>query len=72
MDDFANGRSVVPLPAGLQSFDWDTKVQDIFPGESDWLLADPWASAKTNIRDILTHQTGMGGSAFLFFFKSAP
>lgn len=61
MDDFANGRSVVPLPAGLQSFNWDTKVQDLFPGESDWLLADPWASAKTNIRDILTHQTGMGG-----------
>lgn len=61
MDDFAQGRNTVSLPPGVRAFTWDTKVQDLFPGDSEWLLADPWASTKANIRDVLTHVTGLGG-----------
>ena len=57
MDDYATGRNVTPLPAGLARFDWDTKVADILPGE--WELADSWASQKANMRDILAHVSGM-------------
>ncbi|KAH9919588.1 beta-lactamase/transpeptidase-like protein [Fomitopsis serialis] len=57
MDDFAQGRNVTPLPDGVTRFDWQTKVNDLLPDE--WALDDEWASVKTNIRDTLSHVTGM-------------
>jgi len=57
MDDFATGRNVTALPAGLHTFNWDTKVKDILPGQ--WGLKDEWASEKANIRDILAHVSGL-------------
>lgn len=57
MDDFAHGRNVTPLPTGLTRFDWDTKVADILPEE--WALQDAWTSEKANMRDILSHVSGM-------------
>jgi CubicO group peptidase (beta-lactamase class C family) len=57
IDDFASGRNTTPLPPGLNSFDWNTKVKDILPGQ--WGLKDEWASEKANIRDILGHVSGL-------------
>ena len=57
MDDFAQGRNVTPLPAGLTTFDWETKLVDLLPDE--WALEDECASKKANVRDTLTHVTGM-------------
>jgi CubicO group peptidase (beta-lactamase class C family) len=57
MDDFAHGRNVTPLPSGLKTFNWDTKVKDILPG--DWKLMDDFASEKASIRDILSHLSGL-------------
>jgi CubicO group peptidase (beta-lactamase class C family) len=59
MDDFATGRNVTPLPPGLKAFDWNTKIKDLLPEE--WKLKDEWASDKANIRDILSHVSGLPG-----------
>lgn len=60
MEDYAQGKNVTPLPDGLGSFAWKTKVQDLFPGDdSEWKLKDDWASQKVNIRDMLTHVSGL-------------
>ncbi|KAI0087730.1 beta-lactamase/transpeptidase-like protein [Irpex rosettiformis] len=58
IDDFSHGRNVTPLPAGLRSFDWDTKVKDLL-ADDDWRLMDEWASEKSSIRDILSHVSGL-------------
>ena len=53
IEDFAHGRNTTPLPAGLSTLTWKTKVAHILPNE--WQLMDPWASQKANLIDILTH-----------------
>ncbi|KAI0327940.1 beta-lactamase/transpeptidase-like protein [Cubamyces sp. BRFM 1775] len=57
MEDYVHGRNVTPLPPAVDSFDWDTKMQDLLPGE--WALEDEWASAKANLRDAFGHVTGL-------------
>ncbi|KZT23833.1 beta-lactamase/transpeptidase-like protein [Neolentinus lepideus HHB14362 ss-1] len=57
MDDYALGKNSTPLPPGLKEFNWNTKVKDILPGE--WQIMDSWASEKANIRDILSHVSGL-------------
>ena len=57
MDDFEHGRNVTPLPLTLMEFSWHTPVQDILPGE--WKLMDEWASRKANLKDILSHVSGL-------------
>ncbi|KAI0058940.1 beta-lactamase/transpeptidase-like protein [Artomyces pyxidatus] len=57
IDDYAHGRNTTPLPAGLHKFDWDTKIQDLLPNE--WKLMDPWASEKANVKDTLSHVSGL-------------
>ncbi|TFK57591.1 beta-lactamase/transpeptidase-like protein [Heliocybe sulcata] len=57
MDDYASGKNSTPLPPGLKEFTWNTKVKDILPGE--WQIMDEWASEKANIRDILSHVSGL-------------
>ncbi|KAG2128999.1 beta-lactamase/transpeptidase-like protein [Suillus clintonianus] len=57
MDDFEHGRNVTPLPPALTEFNWHTLVQDILPGE--WQLMDDWASKKANLKDILSHVSGL-------------
>ncbi|KAI0664036.1 beta-lactamase/transpeptidase-like protein [Cubamyces menziesii] len=57
MEDYAHGRNVTPLPSTVEVFDWDTKMNDLLPGE--WALEDQWASAKTNLRDAFGHITGL-------------
>ena len=59
IDDFAAGKNVVPLPDGVRSFTWKTKVKDLLPTE--WKLQDEWATSQTNLQDILTHVTGLSG-----------
>ncbi|KAG2030659.1 beta-lactamase/transpeptidase-like protein, partial [Suillus americanus] len=57
MDDYEHGRNVTPLPPALSEFNWHTLVQDILPGE--WQLMDAWASEKANMKDILSHVSGL-------------
>ncbi|KAH9051493.1 beta-lactamase/transpeptidase-like protein, partial [Lactarius vividus] len=57
IEEFAQGRNTTPLPTGLSSLSWQTKLADILPG--DWELSDPWASEKANLIDILSHVSGM-------------
>ncbi|KAI9446783.1 beta-lactamase/transpeptidase-like protein [Lactarius indigo] len=57
IEEFAQGRNTTPLPTGLSTLSWQTKLADIFPG--DWELSDPWASEKANLIDILSHVSGM-------------
>ncbi|KAH9048267.1 beta-lactamase/transpeptidase-like protein [Lactarius hengduanensis] len=57
IDEFAQGRNTTPLPTGLSTLSWQTKLADILPG--DWELSDPWASEKANLIDILSHVSGM-------------
>ncbi|KAH8991103.1 beta-lactamase/transpeptidase-like protein [Lactarius hatsudake] len=57
IEEFAQGRNTTPLPTGLSSLSWQTKLADILPG--DWELSDPWASEKANLIDILSHVSGL-------------
>ncbi|KAG1735692.1 beta-lactamase/transpeptidase-like protein [Suillus paluster] len=57
MDDFEHGRNVTPLPPDLKEFNWHSTVEDILPGE--WQLMDEWASKKANMKDILSHVSGL-------------
>ena len=57
MDDFEHGRNVTPLPPAVTEFNWHTSVQDILPGE--WQLMDEWAERKANLKDILSHVSGL-------------
>lgn len=57
MDDFANGRNITALPPGLTELTWHTKIKDLLPGE--WQLMDEWASEQANLKDILSHVTGV-------------
>ena len=58
MDDFAQGVNVTTLPAGVKTFTWETKVKSLLPAE-DWELADEWATEKLNLRDALSHVSGL-------------
>jgi hypothetical protein len=57
IDDFAHGRNTTPLPAGLSTLRFKTKVADILP--NDWELMAPLASQKANLVDLLTHMSGL-------------
>ncbi|KAH9038941.1 beta-lactamase/transpeptidase-like protein [Lactarius pseudohatsudake] len=57
IEEFAQGRNTTPLPTGLSTLSWQTKLADILP--EDWELSDPWASEKANLIDILSHVSGM-------------
>lgn len=59
MDDFEHGKNTTSLPAGLQSLTWNTKVHQLFPGDSEWKLADRYASEHASIHDILSHLSGL-------------
>lgn len=70
MDDFAEGRNVTPLPDGVKTFDWQTKVKDLLPG--DWQLDDEWATEKANIRDILSHVSGLSRHDYSYASGDTP
>ncbi|KAI0742270.1 beta-lactamase/transpeptidase-like protein [Daedaleopsis nitida] len=57
MDDFANGRNATALPPTLTTLSWDTEVKALLP--DDWQLDQEWATEKANLRDILTHVSGL-------------
>ena len=59
IDDFATGHNVTALPHGLDTLNWDTKIQALFPGDSVWKLEDKWATEKANIADLLSMATGV-------------
>jgi CubicO group peptidase (beta-lactamase class C family) len=56
-DDFLHGRNKTSLPAGLDEFQWNTKMKAILPDE--WELMDEWASEKATVHDILAHVSGL-------------
>ncbi|KAH8116769.1 beta-lactamase/transpeptidase-like protein [Phellopilus nigrolimitatus] len=57
IDDYAHGKNSTPLPNTLSALNWNSKIKDILPGE--WELQDSWASEKADIRDVLSHVSGM-------------
>jgi len=57
MDDYSSGTNSTPLPPGLESLRWETKIADLLP--DDWSLMDPYTSAKANVIDALSHVTGL-------------
>jgi CubicO group peptidase (beta-lactamase class C family) len=57
MDDFAHGRNTTPLPPKVKAFTVQSKLADLLPG--DWKLMDDYASKKTAVHDLLTHESGM-------------
>lgn len=56
IDDYAHGRNSTPLPPGVR-LDWDTKIVDLLPGQ--WELMDEWATKKANLKDVLSHVSGL-------------
>jgi CubicO group peptidase (beta-lactamase class C family) len=56
-DDFAYGRNVTSLPAGIDEFRWNTKMHAILPKE--WQLMDKWSSEKATVHDVLSHVSGL-------------
>lgn len=56
MDDFANDRNATPLPEGLGTLGWRTKIKDVLP--DDWKLMDAWTTEMADFRDVFSHQTG--------------
>lgn len=59
MDDFANGRNVTSLPENATEFTWDTKIEHLLP--KFWVTDDSWIVHGANIRDILSHVSGLYG-----------
>lgn len=57
MDDFTTGKNTTALPPGLTEITWQTKIKSLLP--SEWELMDEWASEKANVRDILSHVSGL-------------
>ncbi|TFY81752.1 hypothetical protein EWM64_g2261, partial [Hericium alpestre] len=57
IDDYAHGRNTTPLPAGVDTFDWDTKIKALLP--EDWAPMDKWANEKVSLKDILSHISGI-------------
>ncbi|KAG9311213.1 beta-lactamase/transpeptidase-like protein [Chiua virens] len=56
IEDFANGNNVTALPSGVAELTWHTRLKDLLP---EWELMDEWASERANLRDILSHVSGM-------------
>ena len=59
IDDFATGKNTTVLPEGVTHLTWETKIKDILPAELDWGLMDTWAYEMVNVRDILSHVSGV-------------
>ena len=70
IEDYAAGKNVTPLPAGLDRLDWDTKLEDLLPGQ--WELMDPTASKLASLKDILSHQSGVPGYTRYFAILCPP
>ncbi|KAI6044606.1 beta-lactamase/transpeptidase-like protein [Pisolithus marmoratus] len=70
MDDFTNGRNVTALPPGLTELTWHTRVKDLLPGE--WQLMDESASERANLKDILSHVSGVPRHDFSYGLYDTP
>ncbi|KAF7316348.1 Beta-lactamase domain-containing protein [Mycena indigotica] len=57
MDDFSNGENATSLPDRVSEFNWNSKLIDLLPGE--WALEDEWATNNTDLKDLLSHRTGV-------------
>lgn len=59
IDDFAHARNSTPLPPGLDSLTWDTRVRELLPLHSEWILQDPVAQERMTVRDALAQMVGL-------------
>ncbi|TFY81753.1 hypothetical protein EWM64_g2259 [Hericium alpestre] len=57
IDDYARGRNTTPLPAGVTTFDWDTKIKALLP--EDWAVMDEWTNEKASLKNVLSHVSGL-------------
>ncbi|KAJ7778998.1 beta-lactamase/transpeptidase-like protein [Mycena metata] len=70
MQDFADGKNTTALPSNVTDLAWSTKIQDLLPGE--WKTDDPWSTEKTNLRDLLSHVTGMPSHEYSYTADESP
>ncbi|OSD03874.1 beta-lactamase/transpeptidase-like protein [Trametes coccinea BRFM310] len=66
MEDFRLGENKTSLPTDVSELTWKTKVIDLLP-ETDWGLADKWATSEANLGDALSHVTGLPRHDFAWF-----
>ncbi|KAJ7485608.1 beta-lactamase/transpeptidase-like protein [Mycena latifolia] len=60
MQDFADGKNQSSLPDTVAEFSWSTKMRDLLPEE--WMVEDEWTTNKADLRDVLSHVTGLPGN----------
>ncbi|KAJ7204677.1 beta-lactamase/transpeptidase-like protein [Mycena pura] len=59
MQDFADGKNKTALPHAVDEFNWNTKVHHLLPDE--WAVDDQWTTEKADLKDLLSHRTGLSG-----------
>ncbi|KAJ7176919.1 beta-lactamase/transpeptidase-like protein [Mycena filopes] len=70
MQDFADRKNKTALPAAVSNFSWDTKMRDLLPGE--WMTDDHWSTEKANLRDLLSHVTGLPSHDYSYTSDESP
>ncbi|KAJ7078076.1 beta-lactamase/transpeptidase-like protein [Mycena epipterygia] len=59
MQDFSEGKNKSALPDGVSELSWSTKMYNLLPDE--WMVEDKWTTNKADLRDLLSHVTGLPG-----------
>ncbi|EIN06835.1 beta-lactamase/transpeptidase-like protein [Punctularia strigosozonata HHB-11173 SS5] len=70
MDDFAKGTNVTSLPPSIEVFDLETKIDALLP--EDWGLDNACSENGTNVRDLLSHSTGLPDHSQSHFREESP
>ncbi|TFY68039.1 hypothetical protein EVJ58_g1251 [Rhodofomes roseus] len=72
MEDYALGRNVTALPRGMEQFNWETKIREMFDTQSPLIFADPWARSQASLLDVLSHMSGIGSQEFVYSDMDSP
>lgn len=59
MQDFVEGKNKSALPGGVSELSWSTKMHNLLPDE--WMVEEKWTTDKADLRDLLSHVTGLPG-----------
>ncbi|KAJ7162602.1 beta-lactamase/transpeptidase-like protein [Mycena crocata] len=70
MQDFAERKNQSALPHTVREFNWDTKLRDLLPEE--WKLEDEWTTNKADLKDLLSHVTGLPPHDMSYSPQDAP
>ncbi|KAJ6595625.1 beta-lactamase/transpeptidase-like protein [Mycena vulgaris] len=70
MQDFADGKNKSALPDTATEFNWNTKMHDLLPEE--WMVEDKWTTEKADLKDLLSHVTGLPGHDLSYSSDDSP